>query len=175
MPADFPTAAFERIWARMSRYSQTHGAPHLDFNSAFQALSYRYLAMAEHGDAFNASLIVDGTSPPIARRFYQEQCLFDFFSAGFSAFDAFFYATFALGALVDPQVFRLNTEEDRRESRHLGRCLPHQHSPEAGSNYREDQHQSRSPPWIALVRLQTLFDRCQDQGYPEAQPTIRLP
>jgi len=70
--------------------------------------------MIQHGDAFTASIISDGTSPPADRRYHQEQCLFDFFSSGFSALDSFFYAAFALGTCIDPVAFPLVTDRDRR-------------------------------------------------------------
>jgi len=115
MPDDFPSAAFERIWAKINPLSTTRNSLYLEFNSAWNALAHRYLAMVDHGEGFTASVIADGTSPKPERRHYQEQCLFDFFSSGFSAFDAFFYATFAVGALIDAVAFPMTTEKDQRK------------------------------------------------------------
>ena len=124
VPDDFPASAFERVWKKISPLSTTRNALYVEFSSAWNALTHRYLAMVDHGEGFTASVIADGTSPKPERRHYQEQCLFDFFSSGFSAFDAFFYATFAVGALVDAVAFPLTTEAEQKSvsSGHTLKC-----------------------------------------------------
>jgi hypothetical protein len=114
MPDDFPTAAFERVWRKVNPKSATHHALYLEFSSAWNALAHRYLAMVDHGNNFTASVLADGTSPAPDRRHFQEQCLFDFFSSGFSAFDSFFYSAFAAGSLIDSVAFPLATAADQR-------------------------------------------------------------
>lgn len=114
MPDDFPGEQFNRAWAKVAPLSSSKPAAYLEFSSAWAALSYRYLAAVQHGEDFTNSIISDGTSPPAGRRFHQEKCLFDFFSAGFSALDSFFYAAYALGSLVDAAAFPLATDKDRR-------------------------------------------------------------
>jgi hypothetical protein len=114
MPDDFPAALFERVWDKVHPQSASKNALYIECSSAWSALAHRYLAMVEHGEGFTASVIADGTSPQPDRRHYQERCLFDFFSTGFSAFDAFFYAAFAIGAMIDPAAFPLGTEADQR-------------------------------------------------------------
>jgi hypothetical protein len=65
MPPDFPTDAYERVLKSISRLSTTHNPLYVEFASAWNALAYRFLGMAERGDAFTTSIIVHGTSPVV--------------------------------------------------------------------------------------------------------------
>jgi hypothetical protein len=114
MPDDFPGDQFNRVSAKAMPLASSRNEAYVELSSAWNALAYRYRAMIQHGDAFTVSIIADGTSPPADRRYHQEQCLFDFFSSGFSALDSFFYAAFAVGTCVDPAAFPLVTDKDRR-------------------------------------------------------------
>ncbi len=115
MPDDFPAIACNRVWAKVVPIAASRNDLYAEFASAWNAVSFRYLGMVQDGDAFTKSIIADGTSPPAERRFHQEKCLFDFFSSGFSAIDSFFYAAFALGALVDPAAFPFANDAARRK------------------------------------------------------------
>src|SRR5437660_721685 len=107
MPSDFPREPFEAIHTKLASSSSGRENLYAQFAGAWNALSYRHLALTEYGDAFAASLATFGTSPDAIRRYEQERDLFGFFSNGFAAFEAYFYALFAIGALLDSSAFPL--------------------------------------------------------------------
>lgn len=117
MPDDFPGQQFNRISAKTQHLGSSPtatAAAYWELSGALRALAYRYRAVIEHGDAFTALIVSHGASPPAEIRCQQEQSLFDFFSAGFSALDSLFYAAFALGTCIDPAAFPLATDKERR-------------------------------------------------------------
>jgi hypothetical protein len=114
MPADFPVQAFESVHGRLAHFSDRRPTLHVHFAGAWNALSYRYLSLIEHGDAFTASIVVHGAAPDAQRRYQQERDLFGFFSNGFSVFESFFYGMYAIGALLDPARFPLETPADQQ-------------------------------------------------------------
>ncbi len=96
MPSDFPSEPFEAIHKKLASSSNGREDIYFQFAGAWKALSYRYLALTEHGDSFAAAVTKFGTSPDAIRRYEQERDLFGFFSNGFAAFEAYFYAVFAI-------------------------------------------------------------------------------
>jgi hypothetical protein len=115
MPPEFPVAPFERSYARVRRRAMTHGAPFEQFSGAWNALSIRYLAFTGHGDEFTRLITqpaAAGAEPQL--RYQQENHLFGLFSNGFSAFEAYFYGMFAVGALIRPGDFLLTTPKEQQ-------------------------------------------------------------
>src|SRR5947209_1407907 len=106
MPSDFPREPFEAIHKKLASSSAGRENLYAQFAGAWNALSYRYLALTEYGDSFAASVTRFGTSPD-ATSYEQERDLFGFFNNGFAAFEAYFYAVFAIGALLDSSAFLL--------------------------------------------------------------------
>lgn len=115
MPPEFPVAPFERSYARVRRRATTHGGLFEQFSGAWNALSIRYLAFTAHGDEFTRLTIQPcGAGPEPQVRYRQEDQLFGFFSSGFSAFEAYFYGMFAVGALIRPGDFPLTTSKEQQ-------------------------------------------------------------
>ena len=114
MPDDFPSAHVEEIYKRLLPLSETHIELYAQCAGAWNALSYRYLALVEYADAFSASLAKHGSAPSHDERYRQERQLFGFFSNGFSAFEALFYGMFAVGSFLDSTSFPLSSPKDER-------------------------------------------------------------
>jgi hypothetical protein len=115
MPSDFPREPFEAIHKKLASSSSGRESLYAQFAGAWNALSYRYLALTQYGDAFAESVTKFGTSPDATRRYEQERDLFGFFSNGFAAFEAYFYALFAIGALLDSSTFLLESPSHQQQ------------------------------------------------------------
>lgn len=114
MPADFPVAPFERVYARLRPRAATHAAQYEHFSGAWNAISFRYWALCAYGEDFTASIDEAGAADNHDQRYRQERHLFGFFSNGFSTFEAFFYGMFAIGAILQPASFPLATPKDQQ-------------------------------------------------------------
>jgi hypothetical protein len=111
MPADFPADAFENVFEAAQRHSESQSHGH--FIGAWNAVSYRYVALAEYDKSFTSSIKKHGVAPASGQaRYEQERDLFGFAGNAYSAFDAFYYAMFAIGAFVEPKIFVLATAAD---------------------------------------------------------------
>ena len=114
MPTEFPVAAYERIHAKVQPLRDASPAAMNEFAGAWNAISYRYVAFVECDEAFRNSLAAHGTAPPALERYNQERDLFGFFSNGFSTFESFFYAAFAMLCLLKPNDFQIGTPQQQR-------------------------------------------------------------
>jgi hypothetical protein len=112
MPGDFPTAEYGTIFDRVSRRTNASGHVYDQFASAWNAVSYRYLAMTEDEQAFTA--LVTQTAPEPQIRYEQERALFGFFSNGFSVVESTFYGLFALGAMLSPAHFPIASPKEQQ-------------------------------------------------------------
>jgi len=113
MPDDFPVSHFEAVYEVVSRRAKTHAALFEHFAGAWSAVSYRYVAMTEHGESFTKSIAPQRSDLSPRDRYEQGRELFDFFSNGFSIFEATFYGLFAVGAILVPAQFPLSTPKER--------------------------------------------------------------
>jgi len=112
VPVDFPTSQFEAVQNTVVAYSGHNH--HRLFLYALRAISHRFTAMAEYDTRLTASIRTHGTGPGQPFRYEQERDLFGFFSNGFSVFEAFCFALFAVGALTGSAEFPLATDADER-------------------------------------------------------------
>jgi hypothetical protein len=114
MPSEFPAAPFERSYVRVRQRAATHRELFEHFAGAWNALSIRYVALTANGDDFTRLI----TQPPAGadprHRYQQESHLFGLFSNGFSAFEAYFYGMFAVGALLRPGDFPMGTPKEQQ-------------------------------------------------------------
>lgn len=99
----------------MKLASQTGHPAHTHFIGAWNAISYRYKAVAEYDQQLTASIVTHGPGAGDPNRYEQERDLFEFFSSGVSVFDAFCFGAFAIGAFASPTHFPLNTDSDERK------------------------------------------------------------
>jgi len=113
VPEDFPRDKFETVHDIVTATSDSHAA-YLQYSGAWGAVAYRYRGAVESGTEFITVLSEYGTSPNPEERFKQEKALFEFFSAGFSVFEASFYAAYAIGAIIDVAKFPITSEMDQQ-------------------------------------------------------------
>src|SRR5262249_27910880 len=114
MSADFPAALFERGYVRVRQRAVTHRHQFDHFAAAWNAISIRYLALAASGDEFARLIVQPDAGADPQNRYQQESHLFGLFSNGFSAFEAYFYGMFAVGALLRPGDFALETPKEQQ-------------------------------------------------------------
>jgi hypothetical protein len=111
--SDFPITPYEAVHSKVVKKWSAH--PLYDhYAGSWNALAYRFQAATNAGTILNQSLRDFGASPPPLERYRQEHELFSFFSCGFSAFEAAFYAAFTLGAFLTPSAFPLTTPKDQQ-------------------------------------------------------------
>jgi len=113
MPDDFPVAAYESVHRSVEPRATKFPEIYEQFGGAWNAVSYRFFAVAEYSAILSKSLAVR-TSTRVAGRCEQERDLFGFFNSGFSVLESAFYGLFALGAFVVPAAFPINTPKDQQ-------------------------------------------------------------
>jgi hypothetical protein len=111
VPDDFPADEFEAVHRKLGSAYAERDEYCVFIMGALNAIAYRFTALAEYDESLR-SLINAPNGQPF--RYMQERDLFGFFSNAHSVFDAFCFALFAVGALIDPGNFPLATEADER-------------------------------------------------------------
>lgn len=114
MPPDFPVAHYESVHNKVQPLARTSNHVYEQFAGAWNALSYRFLALTEYEAKFAASLTGAGSRPVPPDRYRQERDLFGFFSNGFSVFEATFYGLFSLGSFFSAASFPMSTAKDQQ-------------------------------------------------------------
>jgi hypothetical protein len=117
MPDDFPATQFEAVYKKLGSVYGGRSEYDVFVFQALNAVAYRFKALAEYDQSFTASLNAHGADTAQPFRYEQERDLFGFFSNGFSVFEAFWFALFAVGTLIDPANFRLATDKAERAVR----------------------------------------------------------
>ncbi len=119
LPSDFPLDAYENVAAAGRRWlagtGQGNKPPPVvyEFAGAWNALAYRFLACWEHCESFTNSI---QKSPNDHRDLYeQEKDLFGFFLNGLSVFESYYYGIYCLAAMLRPNEFPIEREEDRKK------------------------------------------------------------
>jgi hypothetical protein len=104
MPADFPRAGYERVMKKVKPLAGPYAQMYDHFGGAWNAISYRYMAMCFHGDNFSTSIVLPQgeAAAYYVKRYEEERELFGFFSNCFSTFESFFYGMYAVGNFLDP-------------------------------------------------------------------------
>ena len=114
MSRDFPLNAYNSVHAQVNRARFRSKKKRSEFGTAWNAVAYRYKAMAEHDSNFRSQLQRFGTSPPPVQRYRQENELFGFFICGQSILESIAYASFSLGSALIPSHFPMNTQKNLR-------------------------------------------------------------
>lgn len=115
MPEDFPSRAYQSINSCVVRRKDTCPGPWGQYAQAWNALAYRFLSCTEHDEAFTSSIKSTGSSPPPHDRYIQERELFGFFVTGLAAIESLCYGLFAIGSMLNPADFPLQTAEDMKK------------------------------------------------------------
>lgn len=113
IPSSFPIASYEIVYRSVEAKQAAHPL-YEHFSGAWNALAYRFRATIDRGDEFILAFAQHGAEPPPEERYLQECLLFEFFSSGFSAFEAAFYGFYTIGAFTQPTGFPLSTPKDQQ-------------------------------------------------------------
>jgi hypothetical protein len=114
MPKDFPSTPYEGVHFRVNNYSRTDSESWIQYNGAWKAISYRFLSVVDYDKAFTRSIKKFGDAPPNPERYKQERDLFGFFVNGLAAIESLYYAVFAIGSMLEPVNFNVDTPQDLR-------------------------------------------------------------
>src|SRR5437763_13200806 len=105
MPQDFPTDPYNAVHDSINSWPNRPDVPWLEYALAWNAVAYRFQALADHCDTFTASVNRAGGAPSMSERYVQERELFNFFSNGLAAIESFFYGLYAIASMLDPAKF----------------------------------------------------------------------
>lgn len=109
----FPHESYERIYSTVTDNWASHSM-YEHFSGGWTALAYRFHAAVDSGAQFQESIKKFGASPEAQERFAQERAVFDYFSCGFSSFEAAFYGIYAVGGFLKPNSFPLAQPKDQQ-------------------------------------------------------------
>ena len=107
---DFPSKIYQRISHRIGKYTESHSSQpqKILFATSWNALEYRFRAVAEYDLSFTNSIKMVGGQPELNERYNQEKSLFGFYNSGLSCIECFYFSTYAIGAMIDIKLFPLD-------------------------------------------------------------------
>jgi hypothetical protein len=114
LPREFPVEAYDELQTLVMDRLAASPALQREFNGAWNAVAYRFLAAAELDASLGRSIRKFGAAPAVEERYRQERDLFAFFGNACSVLDSLAYALYALNADRHPGEFPLTTREDRQ-------------------------------------------------------------
>jgi hypothetical protein len=113
--ADFPLAPYERVHIRLApRANPPTVETWRQFALAWNAVVYRFQACAEQDQAFRELFDRLGSDAGGLERYRQQRELFGCITNACAVIESCCYAAFAVGALVDPSAFAIDTAEAQR-------------------------------------------------------------
>jgi len=114
MPKDFATAPYTAVHSRVGSLIDAQPLAWPLYAGAWNAVSYRFQACADHDEAFTASVERAGGSPPSSERYVQERELFNFFVNGLATMESLCFGLFAIGSMLALPDFPIATPKDLR-------------------------------------------------------------
>ncbi len=114
MPVDFNVTAYNAVHRRVEPQSAKYPALYEHFGGGWNAVAYRFHAVADADVTFTNSVRAYGDGPAQPHRYRQERALFTFFVNGLSCIESLCYSLFAIGSMLDPHHFAMATEDDLR-------------------------------------------------------------
>jgi hypothetical protein len=114
MPDEFPISAYQAVHATVRKHNQANPPMYEQWSGAWNAVSYRYLAVTEYSASFTQSVVDRTGTASVEGRHRQERDLFGFFGSAVSALEATFYGLYAIGGFLAPSQFPLATAENQR-------------------------------------------------------------
>ena len=104
---DFPSKIYQRISHRIGKYTESHSSQpqKILFATSWNALEYRFRAMAEYDLDLTGSISMVGGQPNLNERYVQEKSLFGFYNSGLSCIDIFYFSVYAIGAIKNEGLF----------------------------------------------------------------------
>ncbi len=113
MPAGFDVRSYNAVHERVEPKRAAFPDACEQFGGAWNAVGYRCKAADEHSRAFTNSIRRYGDSPPPLQRYEQERDIFNFFVTGLATIESFFYAMYAVGAILDAAAFPMGSGDLR--------------------------------------------------------------
>ncbi len=113
LPDDFEYESYEAVSSRINPLRESYPLQWMEFTTAWQAVANRFLACAEHDEAFTQSIKMHD-APQQPERFYQERDLFGFFMTGLSVVESTCYGLYAIGSMLDEVYFPLKKPKNKR-------------------------------------------------------------
>lgn len=111
---NFPQNEYESVHQILSgKYSNRKEYEH--FSGAWNAISYRYKSTIDEAGYFIELLKQNGITPPPKERYLQEKALFNHFSSCFSVFESAFYGIYAIGSIIRPDFFPIESQSDQQK------------------------------------------------------------
>ncbi len=114
LPREFPVQPYDELQTLVMDRLSASPALQREFNGAWNAVAYRFLAAAELDISLSRSIKKFGATSEVAERYRQERDLFAFFGNACSVMDSLAYALYALNADRHPAEFPLTTRDDRQ-------------------------------------------------------------
>jgi hypothetical protein len=117
MPGDFPKAEYESLHKHVitrNGKSKIDGTVLDQFRGGWNAVAYRFRAMAEHDDSFVKAIKEAAGNQTMENRYVQERELFGFFVTGLSVIESIGYATFAISSIISAADFSMQTDRQKR-------------------------------------------------------------
>jgi hypothetical protein len=111
MPEDFPAEIYDRVNERLAAMPRPSGDdPWYQFAAAWNAVAYRFLAVAQAEAELSRSFAAYGTSPRQPERSRQDLAIFALLTAGSSCIEILGYSLFAAAWLLGHPGFDLDTD-----------------------------------------------------------------
>lgn len=117
VPSSFPATAHDAVHEATNtafRTLQVRDDLQGGFRGAWNAIAYRYVSCTEYSASFSESVAEHGAAPHQPERYMQERDFFNFIVTGLACFEAFHYALYCIGAVLQPNHFPYETASDRR-------------------------------------------------------------
>jgi len=102
VPNDFPLTYYENILKIVTRNIKSNPPAFKNFLGSWNALKFRFFALAEQDQIFSDSIRTFGDAPHIEERIKQDNALFSFFSSGMSLFDTFSFGIHSFTFTLNP-------------------------------------------------------------------------
>lgn len=113
IPEDFPKSTYEAIMTRVLSLREPNQETYKEFFGSWNALRYRYIALAEADDEYRAAFDAGGDAPHQPSRYHQERDLFRFFVEGLSVIETFCYGLYSICSMLDPSKCSVATDEKK--------------------------------------------------------------
>jgi hypothetical protein len=115
MPDDFPADAYEAVHRTVCARPAKSPATWREYAGAWNAVAYRFKSLADHDEAFTASIRRVSSTPLPSDRHIQERELFNFFTNGLATIESFCYGLFGIASMMDSANFPMVTFDDKKK------------------------------------------------------------
>ena len=107
MPSDFPFGEYETVNGRIAPRLASQPELSSEFGGAWNAIAYRFRAMAEYEESASTSLAKHGGGPPHEERSGRNVTFAGYLQADIRLSELAFYALHFSGAFLRPDVFQI--------------------------------------------------------------------